>query len=140
MRRDHHCLLTVLTVLTVVLAGCSGGSDPIPNTGTLTVGLIDMPVRDVDEVWVCITQINIKPQSGPPLEFPFPDADGESGPCDGEQFDLLTLQSVANAELLIAGTEVPAGFYPWMELELDATPPGQGPDADGPYDWQDDFS
>jgi hypothetical protein len=130
-RNTTHLALTGLAI--VGLAACSGGSSD-PGTGTLSVGLIDMPVRDVDEVWVCITQINVKPQSGPALEFPIPDADGESGPCDGEQFDLLSLQSVANAELLIDGEEVPAGPYNWMELELDASMPSQGMDGDGPYD------
>ena len=124
-----------LAALVIVgLGACSSGSQEQPTTGTLTVGLIDFPVRNVDEVVVCITQLNVKPQSGPALEFPLPDADGEAGPCDGEQFDLLSLQDVANAELLIDGEEVPAGAYNWIELELDASKPGQGADADGPYD------
>ena len=131
-RNTAHLALTGLAI--VGLAACSGGSSD-PGTGTLSVGLIDMPVRDVAEVWVCITQINVKPQSGPALEFPIPDADGVLGPCDGEQFDLLSLLDVANAELLIDGEEVPAGAYNWMELELDASRPGQGAGVDdGPYD------
>lgn len=128
-RNTAHLALTNLAI--VGLAACSGGSSD-PGTGTLSVGLIDMPVRDVAEVWVCITQINVKPQSGPALEFPILDPD--SGPCDGEQFNLLSLQEVANAEMLIDGEQVPAGPYNWIELELDASMPGQGSDADGPYD------
>lgn len=132
-----HIGLTALAALG--LTACSGGSSDSAgsstDTGTLTVGLMDTPVRDVDAVWVCVTQINVKPQQGTALEFALPDADEASGPCDGEQFDLLSLRSVASAELLINGEEVPAGAYNWIELELDAASPGQGQtDSDGPYD------
>lgn len=137
-RNAIHVGLTA--VAAVGLAACSSGSsdsNPIPNPdemGSLTIGLVDTPVRDVAEVWVCITQINVKPESGAALEFPLTDADGDAGPCDGEQFDLLSLRDMANAELLIDSEEVPAGLYNWIELELDASRPGRGADADGPYD------
>lgn len=114
------------------LAACSSGSsDSGGDTGTLTVGLMDTPVFDADEVWICITQVNVKPEEGEALEFALPDAD--DGACDGEQFDLLTLQSVENAELLIEGEDVPAGPYNWIELEVDAALDGES-DADGNYD------
>lgn len=134
--RTNIARLGLTTLAALGLAACSGSSDPAGGTtGTLTIGLMDTPVRDVDAVWVCITQINVKPQEGAALEFPIADADGDMGPCDGEQFDLLSLRSVENAELLIDGEEVPAGAYNWIELELDAASPGQGQtDSDGPYD------
>ena len=74
-RKTAHFGLAGLTI--VGLAACSGSSSD-SEMGTLSVGLIDMPVRNVAEIWVCITQINVKPQSGPALEFPIADADGDS--------------------------------------------------------------
>jgi hypothetical protein len=116
------------------LAACSSGSsDSSSTTGTLSVGLIDKPVFGADEIQVCITQINVKPEQGPPLEFPL-EPDSMEGPCDGRQIDLLTLTSVGNAEMLIQDEAVEAGPYEWIELELDAARPGGGTDADGNYD------
>ncbi len=96
---------------------------------------MDTPVFGADEIWICITQINVKPEEGPPVAFPLGDDDSESeDACDGRQIDLLTLTSVENAEMLIEGEEVEAGPYDWIELELDAARPGRGADADGNYD------
>ncbi|MGI9258521.1 MAG: DUF4382 domain-containing protein [Gammaproteobacteria bacterium] len=132
----HTANFALTGVAIIGLAACSGGSsDSGAETGTLTVGLMDMPVRDVASVVVCITQVNVKPQSGPAIEFPIADANGAGAPCDGEQFDLLTLQSPSAAEMLIEGEAVPAGPYNWMELELDASMPSQGAGMGMPSDF-----
>lgn len=127
--------LAITTLAACGLAACSSGSsDAPPTTGSLTVGLMDTPVFGADQIWICITQINVKPEQGPPLEFPLEGDAIEEGSCDGERVDLLTLTSVDNAELLIQGEEVEAGPYNWIELEVDAARPGDGADADGNYD------
>lgn len=135
--------LTTLALATLAAAGltaCSSGSsdgsaDAGGDTGTLSVSLMDAPVFDAEEVWICITQVNVKPAEGTALEFPLEDADGDATACDGEQLDLLTLTSPTEAAPLIDGEPVEAGAYEWMELEVDAARPGMGQgDADGDYD------
>lgn len=141
MTTRHITTLGLTALAAGVLAACSGsgsstgsaGSPDGSSTGTLSIGLMDMPVFDAEEVWICITQINVKPEEGDALEFPLENADEETA-CDGEPFDLLTLQGPENAEFLIQNEEVDAGPYEWIELELDAARPGNSSDADGDLD------
>jgi len=96
------------------LLACGGGGDGAPpqsTTGTLSVGLIDMPVDNVDEIWIEIVGVAVKPQgAGPAMDFDF------ASPLP---VDLLSLTD-GNSEMLLDGEVLPAGAYNWIELKVNA--------------------
>lgn len=95
------------------LLACGGGGDSAPQSanGTLSLGLIDAPVDDVDEIWIEIAGISVKPQgSGPAIDFDF---------ADPLPVDLLSLTD-GNSEMLLDGEVLPAGAYNWIELIVNA--------------------
>ncbi len=106
----------------LTLAACSGSNgDPIigdPQTGRLSLSLMDAPVDDVAELWLRIHTIRVKEEGeGPALEFVLDPA---------LDVDLLTLDE-DNAALLLDEEPVAPGAYNWIELVVDA-------DFDGVYD------
>jgi hypothetical protein len=100
----------------LLLAGCGGsGSDsspapPASGTGSLSLYITDAPVDDVAEVWVQFSGVQVKPRSGPAIEFAFDE------PVD---IDLLALQGGNHAPLLV-DAELPAGQYDWIALSVNA--------------------
>jgi hypothetical protein len=111
------------TVALGALVGCSsgGGGDSAASntngtgniggqTGTLTIGLIDSPRFDVDQIWVELDSMAIKPEDGEAIEFDFD---------PNITIDLLTLDA-DNAELLLDGAVVPAGKYNWIRFDVNA--------------------
>jgi hypothetical protein len=92
-----------------VLAACGGGSSST-GTGALSLYVTDAPVDDVAEVWVQFTGVQVKPRSGPAIEFVFDD------PVD---IDLLSLQGENYAPLLV-DAELTAGEYEWISLSVNA--------------------
>ncbi len=99
-----------ITALAAAVAAC-GGSGSGDSTGTLSFGLTDAPVDSLKEVNVAFTKMSIKPANGDTIEFTF-DAP--------KTFDLLELQG-GNAAPLLGDSEVPAGDYNWVKLELDTS-------------------
>ncbi len=106
----------------LTLTACSGsGGDPIigdPQSGRLSVSLMDAPVDDVAELWLRIHTIRVKSEGdGPPAEFVLDPA---------LDVDLLTLDE-DSAVLLLDEEPVAPGPYEWIELVVDA-------EFDGIYD------
>ena len=95
------------------LFACGGGGDNVPQntSGTLSLGLIDAPIDDVDEIWIEIAGVAVKPQgAGPAMDFDF---------TQPLQVDLLSLTD-GNSEMLLDGEVLPAGAYSWIELKVNA--------------------
>jgi hypothetical protein len=91
--------------------GGSGGGSAAGASGSLTLSLIDAPVKDANEIWLAITNLSLKPHGdGPALDFPL------SPPL---AVDLLTL-TPDNAATLLDGVTVPAGEYDWLEMDVSA--------------------
>lgn len=113
MTQPRLAAAAAATTAAVLLGACSGGGDGIDSTsgsGSLSLSLIDAPVTEVDQIWLTITQINVKPAGGSPIEFPLDPV---------IRTDLITLD-VDNAQDLLENEAVPAGQYEWIELEVDA--------------------
>jgi len=115
-----------LAATLALLVGCGGGSGG-SGTGTLTVGLTDATVEDVEEVRLYLTGITIKPQGGPPESYginpaivncddldPVP----ATPPPDCNPINLLALAD-GNVLTVLLPTEVSAGAYQWLRLEVD---------------------
>jgi hypothetical protein len=111
-RTQPLCGAAMLSAL--LLAGCGSGSDSAPapesGTGSLSLYITDAPVDDVAEVWVQFTGVQVKPRSGPAIEFTFDE------PVD---IDLLALQGGNHAPLLV-DAELPGGEYDWIALSVNA--------------------
>lgn len=116
--------LSALATLTLLTACGSGGSDG-PATGTLSVGLTDATVENLDELRLYVTGITIKPQGGPPESYDInPDIVDCSSlavsplPDDCNPVNLLALQDGIILTIL-PPTEIGAGAYQWLRLEID---------------------
>jgi len=103
------CLRTILIAPVVVMLGC-GGSSGGPGTGRLSVAITDASFDEVDEVWVRIIGVTVKPKNGSAIDFVF------AAPLD---IDLKTL-TAENTETLLNGETVPAGEYNWIRLNVSA--------------------
>lgn len=99
-----------ITALTAALVACGGSGDDSSGgeTGTLSLGLTDAPVDNVQEVNITITGVEAKPSGGDRISFEL------DQPLE---LNLLDLQNGAVAQLL-ADEEVPAGEYNWARLQL----------------------
>lgn len=114
-----HRLVILCTALIVAgaLAGCSGGSGTslsangaTSSNGTLSVGLIDAPVRDATKICLDITEVDVKPVDGDAIQFPLDPS---------VRKDLLTLTPDSSA-MLLDSVSVPAGQYDWVQLQVNA--------------------
>ncbi|MFU8817285.1 MAG: DUF4382 domain-containing protein [Pseudomonadales bacterium] len=97
----------------LLLAACgggSGGAGPDAGSGALSIYITDAPVDSVEEVWVQFSGVQVKPRSGPALDFSFDDP---------ITLDLLALQGENHAPLLV-DAELPAGEYNWIALAVNA--------------------
>ncbi len=107
-----------------LLSACGGGSNGAgaagtndSATGSLTLDLSDAPVDQVYEVNVEITGVSVKPQTGPAVDFEFPEP---------MSINLLSLHD-GSVVTLLDGETVPAGPYEWIRLHANA-------DIDGVFD------
>lgn len=100
-------------VATITLVACGGGGGDGPQTGQLSIAVTDAPIDEgITKVNVRFTGLELKPESGPPIEIDF-------GPGNERDIDLLQLQGEGSAYLMVDET-VPAGRYPWMRLLVEA--------------------
>jgi len=80
------------------------------NTSKLTVSITDAPIDSAREVWVQFTGLSIKPVGGDAIDFTF-----ESE----KNINLLALEGVHSINLL-SNTEITAGKYSWIRLDVNA--------------------
>lgn len=105
--------LTALAIATALTA-CSS-SDDSPDTGTLSLSLMDAPVDGVAELWVTISGIWIKPSGdGPAIPLDLAVEPGETTIT----VNLLEL-GYENASVLVDSAEVEARSYNWIELQIE---------------------
>lgn len=114
MKNTDQRSLTTFLGLTLVLAGCGGGSDSAP-TGRISLGVSDGPVHDAEKVCITFDEIEFKNDSDTIIV----DLDPP------KKVDLLDFQG-ANAAPLLISQELPAGQYQWMRLGVDAVLGGNG--------------
>jgi hypothetical protein len=112
--RESRIISLMIAVSLVFIGGCGGSSDTTdagPATGTVSFGITDLPVDDVSEVVIAMTEFELKPAGeGPSFTVPVND--------DGRQLNLLDFQD-GNAATVIDGEEVPAGDYEWLRIFFD---------------------
>jgi len=105
------------------LSACGGGgadsSADAGGTGSLTLGVTDMPVDDAHEVNVVFTGVSVKPVDGSAITFQCDDPELDCGGTGSRTIDLLALTGDAS-EPLLDGATVPAGDYEWIRLLVDA--------------------
>lgn len=100
----------------ILLTACGGGGGSDDQTGTLNVSVTDAPVDGVAQVWVQFTAVELKPESGAPLNYEF------------DSPKTIDLKALTNGRIeLLLDEEVPAGEYNWMKLDVNA-------ELDGIYD------
>jgi hypothetical protein len=89
---------------------CGGGGSP--STGSVDVGLTDMPVDNADQVVISVSGVAFKPAgSGPELVEDF----------TPRSIDLLQFQNGQTA-ILLQDTPMNAGRYQWLRLIVDTEP------------------
>lgn len=96
--------------LTACGGGGGGGSSSGNTDGTFSLALTDAAVDNAAEVYVQVTGVSLKPQSGNTIEFMFDPA---------MDIDLLTLVG-ENSITLLNNEVVPAGGYNWIALSVNA--------------------
>ncbi|MFE8071377.1 DUF4382 domain-containing protein [Marinobacteraceae bacterium S3BR75-40.1] len=100
-----------VTALSAALIACGGSGDSSNSsatTGSLSLGLTDAPVDNLNKVVITVTGVTLKHQDGEQVSFEFDDP---------KVIDLLELQD-GNAATLLGDEEVEAGEYNWVRLEL----------------------
>lgn len=112
-----------VAALTAAVAACGGG-DSGTSTGSLSLGITDAPVDSLQEVNITFTGVAIKPADGERIEFTFDTP---------RTLNLLDYQG-GNAASLLGDTEVPAGEYEWVRLDLDTAQLTVVDDMNGVYD------
>lgn len=126
MHHSFNCFLMASVGSTLLIAGCSGGSDAL-DTGRVSLGVSDGPVHEASKVCIMFEEVEFKSDSrtivvalDPPVKV-----------------NLLDFQGASAAPLLI-GQELPAGPYQWIRLGVDAVRGASGgagdtddPDCDG---------
>jgi len=104
-----NSIIAATTLL--ALAGCGGSSDPVDQTGFLSLGISDGPIHSAERVCIEFSDIEFK-QAGfgetTIVEFEPP-----------QKIDLLQFQG-ANAAPLVTNEVMPAGHYEWMRLGVNA--------------------
>lgn len=120
MQRQRFAIFFTALIVSGALAGCSGGSGmsssangsgaAASSKGTLSVGLIDAPVRDATKICLDITEVDVQPTDGDMIQFPL------DPPV---RKDLLQL-TPDNSATLLDSVSVPAGQYDWVQLKVNA--------------------
>ena len=99
-----------VAALSLIFAGCAGGSSDSGDTGRITLQVTDSPITEASKVVVEFTGVELKPAGdGPTVNFDF----------EPRQIDLLALNG-GGSEILIEDEPVPAGEYSWMRLKVNA--------------------
>lgn len=103
-------LLTIASSLVFICAcGSGGGGSDDPAVGMLKVGITDGPVDGVEEIWIEVDGITLKPANGPQQEFLF-----------GTQ-KTFNLKALTNGKTEVMFEQlVAAGEYNWMKLHVNA--------------------
>jgi hypothetical protein len=101
----------ILISLAIGLGACGSGSNE-PGTGTLTIGLTDAPVQELDELTISFVGATVKPENGEPISWTF------ETPRD---IDLMALQNGLTANL-ISNEPVPAGRLNWIAIDVNPDP------------------
>jgi hypothetical protein len=99
---------------TLGFVACSGGGGDSPtNTGPskISISLMDAPVDGVTAVYVKITSMWIKPESGPAVELPLTNT-----PMTVNLMELTD----TNAALLIDEAVIEPGSYEWLAMDVAA--------------------
>ncbi|MDH5302261.1 MAG: DUF4382 domain-containing protein [Gammaproteobacteria bacterium] len=101
-----------MLVAMLALTGCGAGSNGSggPQTGKLSLQLIDGPVEEAEAVVVEFHGVSIKPANGSAIDFHYDEP---------RSFDLLQLQNGAVAPLL-DDIELQAGHYEWIRLMVNS--------------------
>ena len=98
----------------LALAGCSGGGDggdQGPATGTISFGMTDLAIDNIDAVVIAMTEFELKPVGdGPAIRIPVNGA--------GRELNLLDFQNGESATV-IDGEEVEAGDYESLRIFFD---------------------
>lgn len=93
----------------LLLAACGGGGGG--ETGTLSLGVADAPIRDAKSVLVTFSGLELRQGGGPAIPIMFDEP---------IQLDILALQGEQSAPL-IQDVELPAGVYDQIRLFVDAS-------------------
>ncbi|MDH4047091.1 MAG: DUF4382 domain-containing protein [Gammaproteobacteria bacterium] len=106
-----------MLVVTIVLAGCSGGSPGSESgSGLISLGVSDAPVQNARQVCVEFTEAEFKKSDSASQVFVFdPPA----------KVDLLSYQGM-NAAPLLTNEKLEAGAYQWVRLAVDAAQGANG--------------
>lgn len=99
---------------TMALAACSGGGGDSPaptGPSKISISLMDAPVDGVTAVYVKITAMWIKPESGPAVQLPL-----TSTPMT---VNLMALTDT-NAAILIDEAVIEPGKYEWLAMDVAA--------------------
>ena len=99
---------TVTAITLLSLAGCGGSSDPVEQTGFLSLGISDGPI-DAKKVCIAFTEVELKGQGKPFVV----DLGGV------QNINLLYFQG-ANAAPLLFNEKIDAGDYQWLRLGVNA--------------------
>jgi uncharacterized repeat protein (TIGR01451 family) len=117
--------LFCLTVLTLLLTGCGGGSSSSSSignasTGGLSLSITDAPVHDPDiaEVWVRFTEVIVQPADGSAaITYTVED---DTDPTNILPYRDIELKSLVGGKTMLLG-KIPldAGDYSWIRLVID---------------------
>jgi hypothetical protein len=104
-----------LAGLMLLLSACGGGGgDSAAGSGSLSLGLTDGPVDDLEQVVVTFTEVIVHPAGGgQDLVFDMT----EGGTTSGVSVDLKTLTQ-GNSIRLLEDEPLPAGNYSWIRLVI----------------------
>ena len=112
--RESRVIGLMIAVSLLFLGGCGGSSDTAGTetaTGMISFGITDLPVNDVSEVVIAMTEFELKP-AGEGRSFTVPVNEF------GRELNLLDFQN-GEAATVINGEEVPAGNYEWLRIFFD---------------------
>ena len=102
-------LFILISLAALPFAACNSGGN---GNGSVDIALTDTPTDLASSVVLEFTGVKFQPTNGTVISYTFPAA---------RRFDLLQLQ-LGNSAPLLAGFDLPAGHYQWLELEVSATP------------------
>jgi len=114
--RSTFMIFLAAAGLALLLSACGGGGGGSSSgSGSLSLGLTDGPVDDLDQVVVTFTAVIVHPTNGGgDLTFDMT----EGGTTSGMTVDLKTLTQ-GNSVRLLNDETLPAGHYSWVRLVVD---------------------
>jgi hypothetical protein len=119
--------------IAAVLTACGGGGGSSTSTGSLSLGVTDLPTTGNEVVCIHFTSITLHHSEGDLIRIPYDpstyydEADGcqnNINPADGDATNNAVAVSALQGELSVqlSDTEtVKAGFYNWIRLDVDET-------------------